>query len=82
MSYSQRLAWQVSIDFSIDRAEGIEPIQTVLNSVFPGEFIIQDRNWAIYEEKSGKAHLKPWCDGSKLDKDSTGAAVVWKSYIS
>ena len=82
VNYSQRLARQVSIGFSIDPAEGTEPIQTVPNSVFPGELIIEDRKKAIVEAKSGKAHFKLWCDGSKLEKGGTGAAVVWKSHIS
>ena len=44
---------------------------------FPGKLIIEDRNRAILEAEAGMAHLKLWCDGSKLDK-GTGAAVVWK----
>lgn len=82
INYSQRLAWQVSIGFSIDPAERTEPIQTALNFVFPGELIIEDRNRDIREAKYGEAHLKLWYDGSKLDKDGAGASVVWKNYIS
>ena len=37
-----------------------------------------DRSKAICIAKTGKAHLKLWCVGSKLDKGTTGAAVVWE----
>ncbi len=79
-TYSQRLARQVSIGFTIDPAKGTEPVWAALYSVFPGELIIEDRKRAILEAKSRKAHLKLWCDGSKLDKGGIGAAVVWKNY--
>lgn len=49
VNYSQRLARQVSIGFSIDPAEGTEPIQTAPNSVFPRELMIEDRKKAILE---------------------------------
>ena len=75
-TYSQRLARQVSIRFTLDPAEGTEPAWAIPNSVFAGELVIEDRNRAILEAKFGNAHLKLWCDGSKLDKSGTGAAVV------
>ena len=81
-TYGQRLARQVSIGFTIDPAEGTEPVRATPSSIFPGELIIEDRNKAILDAESGKAHLKLWCDGSKLDKGGTGAAVVWKDHIS
>ena len=82
VNYSQQLARKISIGFSIDPAEGTEPIQTVSNSVSLEELIIEDRKKAIVEAKSGKAHFNLWCDGSKLEKGGTGVAVVWKSHIS
>ncbi len=78
VTYGQQLIRQVSINFTIDLAEGTEPIQAVPNSFFPGKLMIEDRSKAICIAKTGKAHLKLWCDGSKLDKGSTGAAVVWE----
>ena len=75
--YGQRLARQVSVKFSIDPAEGTEPIWAMPGLSFPGKLIIEDRKRAILEAKGGMAHLKLWCDGSKLDK-GTGAAVVWE----
>ena len=76
VNYDQRLARQVSIGFSIDPAEGTEPIQTAPNPIFPGELIIKNRKKAILETNSTNADFKLWCDGSKLDKGGTGAAVV------
>ena len=81
-TYGQQLARQVSIGFTIDPAEGIEPVRATSSSIFPGELIIEDRNRAILDAESGKAYLKLWFDGSKLDKGGTGAAVVWKDHIS
>ena len=57
-TYSQRLAWQVSIRFTIDPAEGTKPVRAIPNSVFLGELIIEDRNRAIHKAKAGKAYLK------------------------
>ena len=53
-TYSPRLARQVSIGFIVDPAEGTEPVWATPNSVFPGKLIIEDRNRAILEAKSGK----------------------------
>lgn len=52
------------------------------NSIFPGKLIIKDRNKVILIAKTRKAHLKLWYDRSKLDKEDTGAAVIWKNGIS
>ena len=76
-TYGQRLARQVSVKFSIDPAEGTEPIRAMPGSSFPGKLIIKDRNRAILKAKVEMAYLKLWCDGSKLDK-RTAAVVVWK----
>lgn len=82
MNYGQQLARQFSIGFSIDPEEWTEPIQTAPDSVFAGELIIEVKKRAILQPKSINANLKMWCDGSKLDKGGTGAAIVWKSPIS
>ena len=55
----------------------MEPIQAISMLRFPGKLFIEDRDKTILEAKTGMAHLKLWCDRSKLDK-GTGAAVVWK----
>lgn len=70
--YGQRLARQVSVRFSIDPAEGTEPIRAMLRSIFPGKLIIEDRNRAMLEAKTGIANLKLWGNGSKLDSGGTG----------
>ena len=44
--------------------------------------MIEDRNRAIFIATTEKAHLKRWCDGSKLDKGGTGAAAVWEDITS
>ena len=77
--YGQRLARQVSVNFSIDPAKGTEPIQAMSTLSFPGKLFIEDRNNAILEAETGMPHLKLWCDRSKLDK-RTRAAVVMKKY--
>ena len=46
---------------------------------FPGKLFIEDMDTVILEAKTRMAHLKLWCDGSKLDK-KTGTKVVWKKY--
>lgn len=51
------------------------------NSVFSGELIIKDKKRALLKAKPRKAYIKLWYDGSKLDKSSIGAAIVWKDYI-
>ena len=38
--------------------------------------MVGGRNRVILTAKTGKTHLKFCCDGSKLDKGGTGAAVV------
>lgn len=62
----------MSVRFSIDPAEGTEPIRAMLRSIFPGKLIIEDRNRAMLEVKAGIANLKLWGDGSKLDSGGTG----------
>lgn len=81
VNYSQQFAWPMSNSFSFDPIKRIEPILTTINSVFAEELIIKDRKKAIIEVKSAKAHLKLLYDDFKLEKDATGAMVVWKSYI-
>ena len=78
-NYGQRLARQISIKGCIDPAEGTEPILASSESTFPGKLIIEEREKAIRKGTIGGPDLELWCDGSKLEKGDTGAAVVWKS---
>ena len=79
-TYGQHLAKRVSIGFSINRAEGVEPISAMPVQVFPGKVFIEKRSRAIQVAKEDQADLALWCDGSKLDQGGTGAAVVWKRH--
>lgn len=78
-NYGKRLARQISIKGCVDPAEGTEPILASSRSAFPRKLIIEGREKAIRERTIGGPDLELWCDGSKLDKGGTGAAVVWKS---
>lgn len=75
----QRLARQVSVGFSMDPAEGTEPILDISLSEFPGEILIEEKKKAM-QTATGQDHadLTLWCDGSKLDSGRAGAAVIWR----
>ena len=79
-TYGQHLAKQVSVSFSIDPAEGVEPILPMPIQSFPGKICMEEKCKAIeIAKKAGdQADLTLWCDGSKLDQGGTGAAVIWK----
>ena len=77
-TYGQHLAKQISVRFSIDPAEGVEPIIAMPAEVFPGKIFVEEKCRAIEIAKRDQADLSLWCDGSKLDKGETGAAVAWK----
>ena len=76
----QHLATQVSAGFSIDPAEGVEPILAMSVQSFPGKICIEEKSKAIEIAKKAedRVNLTLWCDGSKLDQGGAGAAVVWK----
>lgn len=78
-TYGQYLARQVSVKFSIDPAEGVEPIPGASKATFPAEKIaIEEKNQAIIRVKKETADFILWCDGSESDEGGTGAAVAWK----
>lgn len=77
-TYGQHLARQVSVGFSIDPAEGVEPISALPVQAFPGKIFMEEKSKAIKTAKGDQADFTLWCDGSKLDYGGTGAAVVWK----
>lgn len=72
----QQFAWQVSVDFSIDYAKGVEPVIHLKPAEFSGRIIIQEPKVAIKEAKEDLSDLTLWSDGSKLDSGRTVAAVV------
>lgn len=77
--YGQWLAWQVTVEHSIDPAEGVEPVETMEpGNVFTGDIIIECKKQALQEAKKYRAGLDLWTDGSKLDQGNVGAAVCRK----
>lgn len=78
-TYGQHLARQVSVGFSIDLAEGVEPVIHLKPVEFTGKIVIQERKMALKEAKEDTSDLILWSDGSKGDAGGAGAAVVWKS---
>lgn len=68
----------MSVGFSIDPAEGTEPISAMSLCVFPGKVLVEERSRAIQMAKQELANLTLWCDRSKLDQGGIGAAVVWR----
>ncbi len=77
-TYGERLAQQVSIGFSIDLAEGVEPVIHQKSAKFPGKIIIQEVKKAMEEAQKDTSDLALWSDGSKAESGA-GAAVVWKN---
>ncbi len=75
-TYGQHLAQQVSVGFSIDPTEGVEPISAMPAQVFPGKIFIAEKSKATDIAKEDQADYALWCDGSKLDQGGAGAAVV------
>lgn len=77
--YGQWLAWQITTDHSIDRAEGVEPVTHLAsyNSLEP-EVIIKSKKEAIEEARKNNPGLILWTDGSKLDQGQVAAAVCWE----
>ena len=69
-------------DLLLTQRMGAEPIRTISNLFYPGKLMIEDRNRATFIATIEKAHLKRWCDGSKLDKGGTGAAAIWEDITS
>ena len=69
----------MTVDHSIDPADGVEPVETIRPGTnFPGEIIIDDKIQALREARKNHAGLTIWTDGSKLINGRCGAAVCWK----
>ena len=75
--YGQWLAWQITIEHSIDPADGVEPVETMEPDKFQGAIVIQAKKDAIKEARKYRPGLVMWTDGSKLDQ-RVGAAVCWR----
>ena len=77
--YGQWLAWQITVDHSIDPADGVEPVEIIKPSTnFVGKVIIDNKTQALKEGRKNHAGLTMWTDGSKLSNGRCGAAVCWK----
>ncbi len=72
--YGQWLAWQITIDHSINPANRVEPVVTMEPNEFKGRIIMQAKKHKIEEAKKYRPVLVMWTDGSKLDQGA-GAAV-------
>ena len=78
-TYGHWLAWQITVEHSIDPADGVEPVEKITSDFqFQGEVIIKCKKQALEEAISYQTGLVMWTDGSKLDQGNTGAAVCWK----
>ena len=77
-AYGQHLAKQISTRFSIDPAEGVEPILAISVQFFPRKICIEKRSKDIETAKKAddRANLTLWCNGSKLYQGEVEAAVV------
>lgn len=77
-TYGQHLARKISVNYSIDPADGVEPISETSTATFSGKIVAEEKNQAIGRAKTETANFVLWCDGSKRDEGGAGAAVVWK----
>ena len=76
--YGQWLAWQMTVDHSIDPADGVERVEIIKPSTsFVGKIIIDNKAQALAEARKDHLGLTMWTDGSKLS-NGCGAAVCWK----
>ena len=77
--YGQWLAWQITIEHSIDPADGVEPVEVIKSGTcFEGKVIVKGKKEALHEATRYRAGLVMWTDGSKLDNGNSGAAVCWR----
>lgn len=76
----QLLAQQVASNYSIDPADGVEPVPNPgLDIQFSGDIIIEAKKKALEEAKKYWTGKVVWVDGSKLSQGNVGATACWKS---
>lgn len=57
----------MTIDHSIDPADGVEPVEMIKSSTnFVGKIIIYNKAQALVEARKDHLGLTMWIDGSKL----------------
>ena len=66
----------MTVDHSIDPADGVEPVEMIKPSIsFVGKIIIDNKAQALAEVNDDHLDLTMWTDGSKLSNRRCGAAV-------
>ena len=74
--YGQWLAWQLTVEHSIDPANGVEPVPVISSvSHFKNKVIIANKEQALKEARKYCTGLVLWTDGSKLDQESAEVAI-------
>lgn len=77
--FGHLLAQQVACNYSIDPADGVEPVPNPGPDVnFSGNVIIEAKKKALEESKKYRAGNIFWVDGSKPSQGNAGAATCWK----
>lgn len=77
--FDQLLAQLVVSHYSIDPADGVEPVPNPgLDIKFSGDIIIEAKKKALGEAKKYHTGHIIWVDGSKLSQGNAGAAACWK----
>lgn len=66
----------MSVGFSVDLAEGVEPVIHLKPVEFIGKIIIQKSKVAIKKVKKDMSDLIFWSDRSKKEVGGAGAAVA------
>ena len=74
--YGQWLAWQITVDHSIDPADGVEPVKKMRSGKsFKADVIVRCKKRALEEARRNQPGLVLWTDRSKLDQGQVAAAV-------
>ena len=77
--FGHLLAQQVACNYSIDPADGVEPVPNPDPNInFSGNIIIEAKKKALEEARKYRAGNIFWVDGSKLSQGNAGAATCWK----
>lgn len=77
--FGHLLAQQIADNYSIDSADGVEPVQSFGPAIcFTGSIIIEEKKKALQEAKRYRAGSIMWVDGSKIDGKNAGAIICWK----
>ena len=64
--YGWWLAWQITIELSIDSIDDLKPVESIEPNRFKKKIVIQTKKNSIIEAKKYWPGLVIWTDGSKL----------------